>query len=162
MASKGSHSAGIDALPRWDRANPVAYNYDPNSYSASDYAEFKKARLEYTQKQKAAADKSLKKTLSDFQKFLNNEVKNAGSGNSKSKSEKQAPTRKQLREAVAAGKILSADTPSTCFASLTYEDGVAVAEFYHGGTYEYEMSLDDFIEWAQADSLGQFFNAEIR
>lgn len=87
-------------------------------------------------------------------------MKKPGSG--KSKSEKQAPTRKQLREAVAAGKILTADTPSTCFANLTYEDGVAVAEFFHGGTYEYEMSLDDFIEWAQADSLGQFFNAEIR
>lgn len=157
--ARPSHMAGMDALPKWDPNNLGAgYRYTPGNYDPQDYQRFKEARLAATERRAAASEKALKKTLADFQKFLDNEVKNAG----KAMGEKQGPTRRQIKDAVAAGKTLWADTPSTCFASLSYSDGVAVAEFARGGTYTYPMELDEFLEWAQADSLGEYFNAEIR
>jgi hypothetical protein len=37
-------------------------------------------------------------------------------------------------------------------------------EFYRGGAIVYDepMSLANFLDWAAAESLGQYFNAEIR
>jgi hypothetical protein len=151
-----NHMSGILALPRWDPANPTAYRYDPANYNAADYAAFKAARQAFGQQQlKTAqarskevakeANKAIKQTISDEQK-------------------KQGPTRSEIQKAAKAGKTLYANTPSTCFASLSWRKGVATAEFYRGGAivYDYEMSLDEFLDWAQDESLGEFFNAEIR
>jgi len=77
----------------------------------------------------------------------------------------KAPTRGELKKAAAAGKTLEVTRDSDCFASLEWTDGIATAEFYRGGqiVYDYPMSLDEFLEWAQADEgLGEFFNASIR
>jgi hypothetical protein len=58
---------------------------------------------------------------------------------------------------------LVATTPSTCFDDLSWEDGVASGTFVKGGqTYDYEMSREEFLEWADDDSLGGYFNDNVR
>jgi len=78
---------------------------------------------------------------------------------------KKGPTLGQIKAAVRAGKNLHAETPSTCLASLTYngKDQVAVAEFYRGGaiTYEYDMTVEEFLDWAQSGSLGKYGNENV-
>ena len=151
-----SHMSGIDALPRWNSANPTSYNYDPKNYSAADYQAFKEARAAFGQQQLKAelarnkqvmkeANKAIKQTISEEQK-------------------KQGPTRDEIQKAAKAGKTLYANMPSSCFASLSWHKGVATMEFYRGGAIVYDepMSLANFLDWAAAESLGQYFNAEIR
>jgi hypothetical protein len=59
-------------------------------------------------------------------------------------------------------KRLVAPDGSTCFDSLTWEDGVATATFIKGGqTYEYDCSRSEFKDWI-ADSQGGYFNENIR
>lgn len=60
--------------------------------------------------------------------------------------------------------ILHADIPSTCFSELSYskKTGEATGTFVRdGSTYSWPCDTDTFAEWCQ-DSLGKFFNAEIR
>jgi hypothetical protein len=79
--------------------------------------------------------------------------------------DKTGPTRGEVEGAAREGKTLVATQPSDCFDELTWKNGVATATFTKGGgagTYDYEMSLDDFLEWCASESLGEFFNAEIR
>ena len=62
-------------------------------------------------------------------------------------------------------KTLVADTSgSTCFDSLTYKNGVVTANFIGSaaGTWEYSMSLAEAREWFNSDSLGGYFNDEVR
>ncbi len=62
-------------------------------------------------------------------------------------------------------KTLVADTSgSTCFDSLTYKNGVVTASFIGpaAGVWEYAMSLAEAREWFADDSLGSYFNSEIR
>ena len=62
-------------------------------------------------------------------------------------------------------KTLVADTSgSTCFDSLTYKNGVVTANFIGpaAGTWEYSMSLAEAREWFNSDSLGGYFNDEVR
>jgi hypothetical protein len=62
-------------------------------------------------------------------------------------------------------KELKADTSgSTCFDSLTFKNGVVTASFANPtiGVWEYEMSRSDAKEWFDSDSLGEFFNSEVR
>jgi|SRR5579862_16296 len=129
--ARGSHSAGINALPR----APL------QSYEA--------------------AQKQLKETLQNVSKEMNARIK--GIVNEELK--KHGPSRAEIEKAAKAGKTLHATTPSTCLASLTYngKEKVAVAEFYRGGaiTYEYPMSLGEFIEWADSESLGKFGNENV-
>lgn len=150
------HMAGINALPKWDPAKPTKYAYDPTNYNAADYATFKQARLDYQQQQQKLSAARNKQVMKDANKAIKDTISD--------QLKKQGPSRAELNTAAKAGKQLNANTPSTCFASLSWRKGVATAEFYHGSaiTYDYEMSLDEFLDWAQDDSLGQYFNAEIR
>jgi hypothetical protein len=61
-------------------------------------------------------------------------------------------------------KTLVADTSgSACFDDLRYRDGTVTAVFAkNGAEYEYDMSLADAREWFDSDSLGEFFNSEVR
>jgi len=61
-------------------------------------------------------------------------------------------------------ETLWADQDSDCFESLSWRNGVATATFWHGGdlTYTYPVDLETFLEWANDDSLGGFFNDVIR
>jgi hypothetical protein len=70
------------------------------------------------------------------------------------------PAKRQTR-----AKTLVADTSgSECFDSLVYRDGTVTASFIGpaAGEWQYDMSLADAREWFGADSLGGFFNDEIR
>ena len=57
---------------------------------------------------------------------------------------------------------LTADVPSQCFELLQWRDGIATGVFARNGAeYSWPCDRDTFIDWC-SDSLGQFFNAEIR
>ena len=62
-------------------------------------------------------------------------------------------------------KTLEADTSgSSCFESLTYRDGTVVASFANPtiGEWTYDMSLKDAREWFNDESLGGYFNDNVR
>ena len=77
---------------------------------------------------------------------------------------------RELAHAAPKGSTIEATTPSTCLASLSWQadedgdgnDGTVTYEFYRGGSlvYEDDCTLDEFLEWAESDSLGQTGNAE--
>jgi|SRR5580704_17848100 hypothetical protein len=78
--------------------------------------------------------------------------------------EKKSATMDEIKAAVKSGKRLYANIPSTCFDELSWHKGIAHAEFAYrnpDGGYDYECDLETFLEWC-SDSLGEFFNAEIR
>jgi hypothetical protein len=61
------------------------------------------------------------------------------------------------------GKTVVADTSgSTAFSDLRFKHGEAFATFSDGSQYSYPMSRDEFEDWAEADSLGSYFNDVIR
>ena len=62
-------------------------------------------------------------------------------------------------------KSLEADTSSSsCFDSLTFKFGVVTASFSNPtiGDWDYEMSLKDAREWFAAESLGGWFNDNLK
>ena len=62
-------------------------------------------------------------------------------------------------------KTLVADTSgSTCFDDLRYSNGVVTASFKNPtvGVWKYDMSLSEAREWFADDSLGGYFNDEVR
>jgi hypothetical protein len=62
-------------------------------------------------------------------------------------------------------KTLVADTSgSSCFDSLVYKNGLVTASFKNPtvGDWDYQMSLAEAREWFNSDSLGGYFNDEIR
>jgi hypothetical protein len=70
------------------------------------------------------------------------------------------PAKRQTR-----AKTLTADTSgSTCFDSLTYKNGVVTASFIGpaAGEWEYDVSLSEAREWFSDDSLGGYFNDNIK
>jgi hypothetical protein len=74
--------------------------------------------------------------------------------------QKPSPAKRTSR-----AKTLSADcSDSECFDRLTYRDGVVTASFIGpaAGEWEYDMSLAEAREWFNSDSLGGYFNDEIR
>jgi hypothetical protein len=74
----------------------------------------------------------------------------------------QGVPRREIDGPAKAGKTLVATNESDCFDSLTWRNGIATATFAKDGSvYEYDVDLDAFIEWC-GDSLGEYFNAEIR
>ncbi len=59
-------------------------------------------------------------------------------------------------------KTIVADTSdSSCFSDLRFKGGTVYATFTDGSQYEYDVDRATFKEWID-DSLGGFFNAEIR
>jgi hypothetical protein len=169
MAKLPDHMAGINALPRWDPTNPTTYNYDWRNYDAADYAKFKEARQASGQQQLKAAVARNKQIMKDVSKTINDkfteEKKKLASGQKKL-------TLGEIKKAAKAGKHIYADAASECFYSLSWHadpdgdgtDGTAHAVFNKrdpGDGYDYDVDLDTFLDWA-SDSLGEFFNAEIR
>jgi hypothetical protein len=77
-----------------------------------------------------------------------------------SKAERDAADREAANKAPK-GATIHADQPSECFVSLSWKNGVATAEF-RNGVWDYEMSKAEFLDWALSDSLGEFFNDNIR
>jgi hypothetical protein len=154
MARTPDHMAGIKGLPKWNPANPTSYSYDPTNYDPADYAAFKAARLAKQGSAKTARKNAIQEMVRS--RLKENFVKRQQG--------KKQMSRADIDKAVKAHKTLHAELPSTCFASLTFKDGIATAKFYRGGAvvYEYPMELDDFLDWAKSDSLGEFFNAEVR
>ena len=74
--------------------------------------------------------------------------------------QKPTPAKRQSR-----AKTLIADTSgSECFDSLTYRDGTVTASFIGpaAGVWEYDMSLAEAREWFADDSLGGYFNDNVR
>jgi hypothetical protein len=60
-------------------------------------------------------------------------------------------------------KTIVADQASTCFDDLRWKNGTAFATFAKDGSqYEYEISRQQFLEWIADESLGGFFNFEVR
>jgi hypothetical protein len=169
MAKLPDHMAGINALPKWDPSNPTTYSYDSANYNAADYAKFKEARQAFGQQQLKAATERNKQIMKDASKAIkdkfNEEKKKLASG-------QKRLSLAQIKAAVKAGKTIYADAASECFYSLSFradrdgdgEDGTAHAVFNKrdpGDGYDYDVDLDTFLSWS-SDSLGEFFNAEIR
>jgi hypothetical protein len=163
------HMAGINALPRWDPSNPTKYSYDPKNYNPADYQAFKEARQKFGQQQIKATAERNKQIMRDVNKTIkdkfNEEKKKLASG-------QKRLTLDQIKKAARGGKRIFADAASECFAELSWRadpdgdgtDGTAHAVFNKrdsGGGYDYDVDLDTFLDWC-SDSLGQFFNAEIR
>ena len=76
---------------------------------------------------------------------------------------KPTVTFKTNKKPNAAASIV-ANQDSTCFDNLEWNDGIATATFANktAGDWDYEMTREEFLEWAQSDSLGEYFNDEIR
>ena len=74
--------------------------------------------------------------------------------------------REELGNMVKVGDTLSIDKPSTCFASVEFEvidedgNGIATGTFHRGGSLVYSgpMSIDEFLEWSDSESLGGYYN----
>jgi hypothetical protein len=150
------HMRGILNLPK--------FNYDPTNYDPAAYAAFKQtqatAQTAY-QKEQAARSKQIAKDNNKWLKeFLGKEVKKAAAKG------KKAMSRDEVTKAAKAGKRLYADEASECFDELSFKQGEGVhAEFAKrnpAGGYDYpDVDLETFLAWC-SDSLGEFFNAEIR
>lgn len=167
MSKSPDHMAGINALPRWDPNAPTKYNYDSSNYDPQDYAKFKQARQAYGAEQiktQAARSKQLMKEI-------NNSIKDKFTEEKKKLSGGKNLTRADVNAAAKSGKTIYANVASECFESLSWRAdkddptmGTAHAEFNKrnpDGGYDYDVDLDTFLEWC-SDSLGEFFNAEIR
>ncbi len=73
----------------------------------------------------------------------------------------KGPSRDQINKAVKAGKTLEANTPSVCFSDVYYQDGICTAVFAKDNyVWEMEMSVSEFLDFAQAGSLGSYWNDE--
>lgn len=161
--ARPAHMQGIDNLPSM-RAYNEAYNqarYGADRATRTIEEARALTRQLETLRTKALFDQygpaNLTKTLD---KQMNKMVKKAVNGK-----RQQATSLDQIKRAAAAGKTIYADQDSDCFASLSWTNGIATAEFYHGGSivYDYPVSLEQFLEWANAEEgLGEYFNAEIR
>jgi len=147
------HMKGLLNLPK--------FNYDPKNYDPAAYAAFKQTQLAAQttrQAQTAARSKALQK---EIEKTLSDARKGA------MQSGKKAMSRDEVTKAAKSGKRLYADVPSDCFDELSWsskDGGTAHAEFAKrnpDGGYDYDCDLDTFLAWC-SDSLGEFFNAEIR
>jgi hypothetical protein len=74
-------------------------------------------------------------------------------------------TPKATAKRASRSKTLVADTSgSDCFDSLVYRDGTVTASFIGpaSGVWEYDVDLATAREWFADDSLGGYFNDEIR
>jgi hypothetical protein len=69
-------------------------------------------------------------------------------------------SRDQLNSAAKAHKTLVADTPSECFESVSFKDGLCTCVFARDGyIWEQSMDVDDFLDlFGSGDSLGVAWN----
>lgn len=160
--ARGVHSKGIDALPR---VQDVAPKIDWAARNAAHAAEVKARDAARGVGQVPSSrppnpfgkSGTLAKQVNDA---IDKQLKELAP-----KKKSKGPSLDQIKAAVRAGKNLHAETPSTCLELLTYrgKDQVAVARFYRGGQieYEYPMDVEDFLDWAQSNSLGKYGNAYV-
>jgi hypothetical protein len=160
MAKLPDHMRGINALP-----SVQAYN-----------AAVAAARPAATMDEARAASKQLEslrlQAMRDKNKLTGKDILGSMdlSKQIKQESRKHTPGTKatsldQIKKAAKAGKTIWADQNSDCFESLSWSQGVAHAVFNKrdpGDGYDYDMPLEDFLDWVSDGSLGEFFNAEIR
>jgi hypothetical protein len=162
MTKMPDHMKGIDSLPKWDPSNPTKYNYVYGDYNPADYQAFKEARQKFGQQQMKATAKRNKQIMQEANKAIKDTIN--------SELKKMGPTRGEIMKAAKAGKTLVATTPSECFSEVSWEatddegqDGICTMEFARDGyLLDEPMSLEDYLDFAQADSLGKFYNASIR
>lgn len=156
---------GINALPKWDPSNPLTYRYDPSNYDRADYAKFKQARLDFIKKRDTG-----KPSLEQAMKNLNRTIKQTIGDKIAEQVglTKKQPTKSQMQKALANGGELHAVTPSDCFSDLyaiADDDGMVLVTAVFAnptrGEWQYSMSLDDFLDWAN-DDLGVAFNEWVR
>lgn len=71
--------------------------------------------------------------------------------------------RPQPRRANARSIVADASV-STCFSDLRWSHGVATGTFQNPtvGTWEWDCSREEFMDWIHSGSLGEYFNDNIR
>jgi hypothetical protein len=155
MSKAPDHMSGINALPKWDPANLSAgYRYDAANYDRADYAKFKEARAAKGKVDVAASKQRLKAAQKQFAK----DIQKAISDKTKEAVRFKGPTKQQIQSAAKTGKTLHITTPSTCFNSVNWKNGIVSVEFQNGYAYSAPLDLDTMLEWADDESLGGFFN----
>jgi hypothetical protein len=70
-----------------------------------------------------------------------------------------APSRQDVQKAAKSGQTLHLTTPSSCFDSVTWKNGIVSVVFWNNYSYSAPLDLDTVIEWGSDDSLGKFFNS---
>jgi hypothetical protein len=106
---------------------------------------------------KPAPAKKSAKPLADLNKQLDKQVKAAIN----EALNKYGPTRGEIDKAAKEGKTLVANTPSRCFSDVHFRHGVCTAVFAKDNyVWEQPMSTAEFLDFAQSDSLGQYWNEE--
>ena len=182
MSGRGAHSRGIEALPSMD-----AYK---SAYQATRYGSDRATRTieqsraasknleaarEQAMRDKYGKSNMLAKEISDRLNKSLNEFISGKRGEAKQQfgeqNADQGLTRSKIKQLARDGKTLYASQPSDCFASVSWdadddsgEDGTCTLEFYRGGAvvYDVDMTLDEFLDFTSADSLGGYFNDFIR
>jgi hypothetical protein len=147
-AARGVHSAGINALPKIDALVPrarVMIGAEPRpEYTPNQRAIFAKITRDIAEKVKAKTNTKLSPEAARKQSAIDRA------------SARRAPK----------NSTIHATTPSSCFASVSYNkaDEICTMEFWRGGAIVYDepMSLDEFLDFAESNSLGLYFNDEIR
>lgn len=109
--------------------------------------------------------------FSDLLKPLNREAKKTAADKlaEQASATKKKPTKGEIKKALANGATLDVSTASDCFLSLSAEASddegmVIVTGTFRNptrGDWQYEMSLDEFLDWAN-DDLGVAFNEWVR
>jgi hypothetical protein len=152
--ARGAHSGKINTLPRYDPTKG-ALATRPNSrraeiiprdqWTPNQRKIFAKIQSDIADRRAGKPATSKVTTPADIAK------------------EKTDQLTRQIAKKAPKHSTIHSTVPSTCLEDLTWKDGVATATFYRGGAivYDYEMSLDDFLDWVNSDSIGKFGNAEV-
>ena len=161
--ARPEHMRGIDNLPSMQRYNEAYNEARYGSGRATRTIEEARALTKQLETLRTAAMRD-KYGPANLTKTLNEQMKKETKRALNSQRGQQATSLSQIKKAAAQGKTLWADQDSDCFESLSWRNGVATATFWHGGdlTYTYPVDLETFLEWANDDSLGGFFNDVIR
>jgi hypothetical protein len=103
--------------------------------------------------------------LGDLNKQASKLSKSIAANMKQSETRKKNPTLSEINKAAKAHRVLIANVPSECFSELTWQDGIATGTFAKGGgagAYEYDCTLQEFIEWSSSGSLGEWFADNIK
>ena len=168
MANTPDHMAGINALPSMraynDALTSARYGADRSTRTIEQSRALSK-QLE-TFRNQAQRDKYGSANL--LSRDLSKELKQAQQS---TRPGEKASSRAQIKQRAKNGATLWADQDSECFASVSWEadddtgeDGTCTLEFWRGGqvVYDVDMTFDEFLEFANSDSLGGYFNDFIK
>jgi hypothetical protein len=151
MAKSPDHMAGINALP-----STQAYNAALAAMKAGDRSPGMAAHVEALRMQ-AMRDRN------DLFPLENNPFGRHGTLAKSVNKQLQKEVNQAIADRAPKHATLRATIPSTCLASLTFNDGIATAEFYRGGAviYDYPMSKAEFVDWVSGESLGKYGNENV-